>query len=86
MNGQVSDPMKQRRRKSPTQPSKARKSLGSPGKELGWDTWEFLGARDPRDIQQSQVEIKTIQGDMPRNTKNKNRYVPINHIMMQKRD
>ena len=51
MNGQVSDPMDQGRRKSPTQPSKARKSLGSLGKELGQDTWGFLGAWDPWDIQ-----------------------------------
>ena len=51
MNGQVLDPMKQRRRKSPAQPLKAKKSLGSPRKELGQDTWEFPGARDPRGIQ-----------------------------------
>ena len=44
MNGQVLDPMEQRRRKSPAHPLKARKSLGSLGKELGQDTWGFLGA------------------------------------------
>ena len=44
MNGQVLDPMEQRRRKSPAQSLKARKSLGSLGKELGQDTWGFLGA------------------------------------------
>ena len=35
MNGQVLDPMKQRKRKSLAQPSKAKKSLGSSRKELG---------------------------------------------------
>ena len=50
--------MKQRKEKaqpSPAQPSLQRleKSLGSPGKELGQDAWGFLGAWDPRDMQQS---------------------------------
>ena len=85
MNGQVSDPMEQGRMKSLAQPSKARKSLGSLGKELGQDTWGFPGAWDPWDMQQSQLGIETFQGGIPRNIKNKNGYAPINHIMMKKR-
>ena len=60
------------------------KMLGSLGKELGQDTWGIPGAWDPRDMQQSQEEIKTSQGSMPRNTRDKNIYVPISHPMMQK--
>ena len=86
MNKQVSDPMKQRERKAQPSSQKVRKSLGSQGKELGQDTWGFQDAWDPRDMQQSQAGIKTIQKGMPRNTRNKDRYAPINHPLMQKKD
>ena len=78
--------MKQRKEKAHPSPQRLEKSLGNPRKELGQDTWGFLGAWDPYDMQQSQVRIKTIQGGMPRNTRNQNRYVSISHPMMQKRD
>ena len=60
--------------------------MGSLGKELGQDTWGFLGARDPRDMQQSQVGIKTVQGDMPRNIRNQNKYIPISHTNDAKKE
>ena len=34
-------------------PQKSEKSLGSLGMELGQDTWRFLGAWDPWDMQQN---------------------------------
>ena len=79
-------PHETKKRKGSAQSSKVRKIVGSPRKELGQDTWGFLGAWDPRDMQQSQVGIKTVQGDMPKNTRNLNNYVPIKHLMMQKRN
>ena len=51
MNGQVSDLMKQRKEKARPNPQRLEKSLGSPRKELGQDTWGFSGAWDPRDMQ-----------------------------------
>ena len=48
--------------KKEAQPAKVKKSSGSPGKELGQDTWAFSRAWDPRDMQQSQVWIKIVQG------------------------
>ena len=86
MNGQISDLMKQRKEKAWPNPQRLEKLLESPGKELDQDIWEFPGAWDPRDMQQTQVGIKTVQGDIPRNTRNYNRYVPISHPMMQKRN
>ena len=86
MNGQGSDFMKQMKEKAQHNLQMSEKSLGSLGKELGQDTWGFLRAQDPWNMQQSQDVIKKCQGGMPRNTKNKNIYVLINHPMMQKRD
>ena len=45
--------MKQRKEKAQPSLQRLEKSLGSPGKELGQDAWGFLGAWDPRDMQQS---------------------------------
>ena len=79
MNRQVSNLMKQREEKAHPNPQ-------SSGKELGQDTQGFPRAWDPWGMQQSQVGIKTVQEGMPRNTRNHNKYVPISHPMMQKKD
>ena len=44
MNGQGSDFMKQMKEKAQHNLQMLEKSLGSLGKELGQDTWGFLGA------------------------------------------
>ena len=86
MDGQALGLTKQRKEKSPTQPSKVRKISGEPRENTSLGYLGFLGAWDPWDEQHGQVGIKTIQEGMPRNTKNKDRYVSISHPMIQKRD
>ena len=85
MNRQVFNFMKQRNEKAQPSLQRLEKIAGEPRKELSQDSWGFPGAWDPRDMQQNQDGIKTGQGGMPRNTKNKNRYVFFSHLRMQKR-
>ena len=86
MDGQALDLTKKKGKKKSNPAFKGQeKSLGSLRRKLDQDTWGFLGAWDPRDVQWGQVKTKTVQGGMTRNTK-EDKYVPINHPMMQKRD
>ena len=48
--------------KKKAQPTKDKNRWRSLGKELGWDTWGFPRAWDPRDMQQKPEWIKTVQG------------------------